>query len=147
MASTPKGPADASEFDRLKAAKLDRLAQEAVDAQRLLAKAPQIPMLPANSWTNQGVATPLAVTLRIIWHNFLRAIWHIGATSYPTNHRAFRSASTALSYLSSLLISKIRRMSVCQIKVSVRVLHCLRQPRSGANYWKQLPIAIQSNGT
>ena len=34
-----------------------------------------------------------------------------------------------------------------QIKVSVRVLHCLRQPRSSANYWKQLPIAIQSTGT
>ena len=75
VASTPKGPADASEFDRLKAAKLDRLAQEAVDAQRLLAKAPQIPMLPANSWTNQGVATPLAVTLRIIWRRSLHGIW------------------------------------------------------------------------
>ena len=67
----------------------------------------------------------------------------------------FRVRSCALyakqqAYLSSLLISKIRRMAVCQIKVSVRVLHCLRQPRSGANYsiyWKQLPIAIQSNGT
>jgi len=65
--STPKGPSDASEFDRLKATKLDRLAQEAVDAQRLLAKAPEIPMLPANSWTNQGVGTPLAALQTLNW--------------------------------------------------------------------------------
>jgi hypothetical protein len=29
------------------------------------------------------------VTLRIIWPNFLRGIWHIGATSCPTDHKAF----------------------------------------------------------
>jgi hypothetical protein len=28
--------------------------------------------------------------LRIIWHIFLLDIWHIGATSFPTDHQAFK---------------------------------------------------------
>ncbi len=31
------------------------------------------------------------VALRIIWPNFLRVIWHIGATACPTDDRAFRA--------------------------------------------------------
>jgi hypothetical protein len=52
------------------------------------------------------------VTLRIIWPNFLRAIWHIRATSCPTDLWAFRRGSIG-SFItrSSRLISRIRRIS------------------------------------
>jgi hypothetical protein len=30
-----------------------------------------------------------SVTLGIIWHIFLRSIWHVGAHFNPTDHKAF----------------------------------------------------------
>ncbi len=33
--------------------------------------------------------TIFVVALRIIWPNFLRAVWHICATSWLTGHKAF----------------------------------------------------------
>ena len=49
-----------------------------------------------------------AVTLRIIWANFLRAIWHIGVTPCPTGHKAsgrrFDPSSNCFVTCSSRLI-------------------------------------------
>jgi hypothetical protein len=57
----------------------------------------------------------VGVILRIIWPNFLRTIWHIGATSCPTDHKAFgcRVDPPTNSFVtcSSQLISRIRRIS------------------------------------
>jgi RNA polymerase sigma factor (sigma-70 family) len=59
--------ADSNLFERLKAAKLAKWASEAADAQVLLAKSPDIPMLPAKSWSNAGVATPAAALQTLNW--------------------------------------------------------------------------------
>jgi hypothetical protein len=57
----------------------------------------------------------LGVALRIIWPNFLRAIWHIGVTSYPTDHKAsgrrVDPSTNSFVTCSSQLISRIRRIS------------------------------------
>jgi RNA polymerase sigma factor (sigma-70 family) len=64
---TSTNRADQSEFDQLKAAKLAKWASEAADAQVLLAKAPDIPMLPASSWANVGYGTPAAALQTLNW--------------------------------------------------------------------------------
>jgi hypothetical protein len=52
------------------------------------------------------------VTLRINWHNFLRAVWHIGATSCATDHKAFARPSTnSFLFPLSRLILRIRSIS------------------------------------
>jgi hypothetical protein len=43
----------------------------------------------------------MCVALRIIWPNFLRAIWHIGATSCPTDHWAFRRCFDGIFFIRS----------------------------------------------
>jgi hypothetical protein len=49
--------------------------------------------------------------LRIIWPNFLRVSWHIGATQCPTAHKAFgRRFDPSTVTCSSRLISRIRRI-------------------------------------
>jgi RNA polymerase sigma factor (sigma-70 family) len=64
---TPKNQAEQNEFERAKAAKLARLGEEAAEAQVLLAKAPDIPMLPASSWANVGYNTPAAALQTLNW--------------------------------------------------------------------------------
>jgi RNA polymerase sigma factor (sigma-70 family) len=67
QSATPKAKGDDGEFERLKASKLEKLAQEAAEAQVLLAKAPEIPMLPVSEWTNAGFTTPSLALQTLNW--------------------------------------------------------------------------------
>jgi RNA polymerase sigma factor (sigma-70 family) len=67
LAAKPNTTADSNEFQRLKAAQLAKMASEAASAEVLLAKAPDIPMLPANTWTNLGFATPASALQTLNW--------------------------------------------------------------------------------
>jgi hypothetical protein len=66
-------------------------------------------------WESGRCTSRRHVILRIIWPNFLRTIWHIGATSCPTDHKAFgcRVDPSTNSFVTcpSQLISRIRRIS------------------------------------
>jgi hypothetical protein len=65
--TTPQIRPDSDEFERLKAIKLAKMANEAAEAQVLLAKAPEIPMLPAKSWANIGFSTPASALQTLNW--------------------------------------------------------------------------------
>jgi RNA polymerase sigma factor (sigma-70 family) len=67
VAATPKTPSNSSEFERLKQAELAKMATEAATAQVLLAKSPDIPMIPAASWVNAGFATPASALQTLNW--------------------------------------------------------------------------------
>ena len=67
VAAGPKAPTNSGEFERLKQAELAKMAHEAASAQALLAKSPDIPMIPAASWTNVGFATPASTLQTLNW--------------------------------------------------------------------------------
>jgi hypothetical protein len=62
-----KNQAGLSDLERKMDAKKAALSNEAERARMLLAKSPEIQMLPANSWTNVGVATPAAALQTLNW--------------------------------------------------------------------------------
>ena len=67
VAAVPKGPTNSSDFERLKQGELAKMAHEAATAQTLLAKSPDIPMIPAASWKNAGFATPASALQTLNW--------------------------------------------------------------------------------
>lgn len=64
LAAVPKGTTSSDELDRNKAA---RRASEEIQGRALLAKSPDIPMIPANSWANAGATNPVAALQTLNW--------------------------------------------------------------------------------
>lgn len=64
VATLPKGQSEPNEIERNKAAKW---AVEEAQGQTLLAKSPDIPMIPANSWDNAGFTTPASALQTLNW--------------------------------------------------------------------------------
>ena len=62
-------------------------------------------------YTPGRIKIHIFVTLRIIWHNFLCALWHAVTTSYLTDYNAFAASAKSLVTRSTRLISRFRRMS------------------------------------
>jgi hypothetical protein len=56
-----------NQIERNKATKAAKLAGEAEQGQALLRKSPEIPMLPASSWTNSGFANPASALQTLNW--------------------------------------------------------------------------------
>jgi RNA polymerase sigma factor (sigma-70 family) len=62
LASTPSNPGDLDERRRAL-----KLAREGAEGRALLAKSPEIPMVPSHLWTNAGFASPAAALQTLNW--------------------------------------------------------------------------------